>query len=257
MLRRLIARVTGGVGRPRTDQEELAPRRLYLVGGLTLFCYPLGAFVNPFWITVGALLATVTVSRDAFRLVYVRDADWRWGYVYPFLFVVGFPVYTPLLVVYLYHRRRPVARVADTSYEAVQSVREDMDVPRPRAIYALLGYDVLVQIVLLGSTSGLLFVGSGLLYAVGIPIHGLYVSRDLGDLGEAGVRWGRWSALLHAGAGLAIVFVLVYLFQRSEHVYYSALAGPETDDDDDEVPPGTERRDFDVHANRADMLNSE
>lgn len=256
MLRRLIARVTGGVGRPRTDEETLAPRRLYLVGGLTLFCYPLGVFVNLFWITLGALLVTVMVTRDAFRLVYVHGADWRWGYVYPFLFLVGFPVYTLLLVAYLYHRRRPAAQVADTSYEAVESVREEMDVSRPRALFALLGYDVLVQVVLLGSTSGLLFAGSGLLYAVGVPIHGLYVSRDLGDLGEAGVRWGRWSALLHGGAGLAIVFLLVYLFQRTEHVYYSALAGPKTDDEES-VRPGDERRDFDVHANRAAMLDGE
>lgn len=257
MLRRLIARVTGGVGRPRTEEANLAPRRLYLVGGLTLFCYPLGVFVNPFWITLGALLVTVTVTRDAFRLVYVHEADWRWGYVYPFVFLVGFPVYTLLLVVYLYHRRRPAAQVAETTYEAVESVRADMDVPRPRALLALLGFDVLVQVILLGSTSGLLFVGSGLLYAVGIPLHGLYVSRDLGDLGEAGVRWKRWSALLHGGAGLAIVFLLVYLFQRTEHVYYSALAGPETDDDGDGMPPGAERRDFDVHANRAEMLDGE
>ena len=256
MLRRLIARLTGGVGRPRTDEEALVPRRLYLVGGLTLFCYPLGVFVNPFWITLGALLVTVTVTRDAFRLVYVHGADWRWGYVYPFLFLVGFPVYTLLLVVYLYHRRRPAAQVADTSYEVVESVREDMDVSRPRALLALLGYDILVQVLLLGSTSGLLFAGSGLLYAVGIPIHGLSVSRDLGDLDEAGVSWGRWSALLHGAAGLAIVFVLVYLFQRTEHVYYSALAGPETDDDE-AVRPGAERRDFDVHANRAAMLDGE
>ncbi|PSP64777.1 hypothetical protein BRC79_09695 [Halobacteriales archaeon QH_8_67_27] len=155
-----VSKTLFGTSRGEDDEYELMPTSLYLFGGLTLPLYPLGVFVNPFWITLGALFVTLTVVRDAYRLVNGHDSGWRWAYVYPFAFVVGFAVYPLLLPVYLYHRRRGAARAAGMSYADVQAVRDEMDVPTPRTIYGLLGYDLLVQVVLIGSTSGLLFAGS-------------------------------------------------------------------------------------------------
>ena len=252
-----VSKTLFGTSRGEDDEYELMPTSLYLFGGLTLPLYPLGVFVNPFWITLGALFVTLTVVRDAYRLVNGHDSGWRWAYVYPFAFVVGFAVYPLLLPVYLYHRRRGAARAAGTSYADVQAVRDEMDVPTPRTIYGLLGYDLLVQVVLIGSTSGLLFAGSVALYVVAVPVHGLYVSRDLEALTDRGVPWGRRSSAFHGLSGLAVVLVFVYLFQRSEHAFYAALAAHGSPAAEEPVPPADGARDLDVTANRAEMLDDE
>jgi hypothetical protein len=246
-----------GTSRGEDDEYDLMPTSLYLFGGLTLPLYPLGVFFNPFWITLGALFVTVAVVRDAYRLVNVHDSDWRWAYAYPFVFVVGFVAYPLLLPVYLYHRRRGAARAAGTSYADVQAVRDEMDIPTPRKLYGLLGYDLLVQVVLIGSTSGLLFAGSVALYVVAIPVHGLYVSRDLETLTDRGVPWGRRSSSFHGLSGLAVVLVFVYLFQRTEHVFYAALSDSGSSVSEEPVTTAEERRDFDEKANRAEMLDGE
>jgi len=239
------------------DEYELMPTSLYLFGGLTLPLYPLGVFFNPFWITLGALFVTVAVVRDAYRLVNVHDSDWRWAYVYPFVFVVGFVAYPLLVVVYLYHRRRAAASAAGETYATVRETRDEMDIPTPRKLYGLLGYDLLVQVVLIGSTSGLLLAGSVALYVVAIPVHGLYVSRDLETLTDRGVPWGRRSSSFHGLSGLAVVLVFVYLFQRTEHVFYAALSDSGPSASEGAVTTADERRDFDEKANRAEMLDDE
>ena len=247
-------------GRPsRSDDElELMPSSVYLFGGLTLPLYPVGLVVNQFWLALGGLFVTIAVVRDAYDLVTKHDSDWRPAYVYPFLFVLGFFVYPLLLVVYLYHRRRGAARAAGRSHDDVEDDRADLDVPSPRAMYALLGYDLLVQVVLIGSTTGLLLAGSVAIYVVAVPVHGLYLRRDLNALRECGVRWGRRSGALHSLMGVVFVLVFVYLFQRTEHAFYTALCDPgAAEPEESDVPPGADTRDMDVQANRADVLKGE
>jgi len=207
----------------------LAPTTVYQWAGPMVFAYPVALWElvtggSPVWLLAGGLVVTAAVAYDTYTLSKDRPTDWRFRAVYPPLFAVGFVVYPLLVPLYLYHRRRAAGAAVGTDHDAVEAHRDAFGIDRPTWLLVLVGWDVLLQVVLLGSLSpsGLPF-GAGLLaYILGLPLHAALIAQDAKYLRSEGIPWGR-ARYLYALSGIVFVIPLVYLFQRTEHTYYAAM----------------------------------
>lgn len=181
---------------PLLEEENPFPTSLYFLVGISCLIIPFLLFWPYFQYRDQSKLEDYGVTwSDISTHVY---------YVSPWMALHAGPA------VYLHERREKLLESPHIDASAVREKRDELRSERPVYVYAALGV-FLIGVV---ASSNIILLLSSILTPVAVYV-------DLKNI-QNYVDWGRMR-YLHVIAAAIPLFPLIYLFQRSEHIFYTAL----------------------------------